>query len=60
MNFKKLENFMDYLTSWRIPGCGCKVYKKGELVFEYTSGYADMENKIPLSCDDHRIFMYSI
>ena len=60
MNFKKLENFMDYLTSWRIPGCGCKVYKKGELVFEYTSGYADIENKIPLSCDDHRMFMYSI
>ena len=51
---------MNGLTDWRIPGCGCIVYKNGEKVFEHSAGYADMENSIPLSCSDHRMFMYSI
>ncbi|MBR5632433.1 MAG: beta-lactamase family protein, partial [Clostridia bacterium] len=60
MNFKKLENFMDHLTSWRIPGCACVVYHKGQEVFRYSSGYADIENGIKLDSDNHRMFMYSI
>ena len=59
MDFKKLSDFMDHLTSWRIPGCACVVYYKGKPVFNYSSGYADIENKIPFSAD-HRLFMYSI
>ena len=51
---------MDYLTGWRIPGCGCIVYHKGKPVFKYSAGYADMENNIKLDCDRHRMFMYSI
>lgn len=60
MNFKKLEDFMDQLTAWRIPGCACVVYYKGEEVFKYSSGYADMENGVRLDPDNHRMFMYSI
>ena len=51
---------MDHLTSWRIPGCACKVYHRGNLVFEYSSGYADIENGVKLDSDNHRMFMYSI
>lgn len=51
---------MDHLVSWRIPGCGCVVYHKGELVFKYSQGYADMENGVKLDVDNHRMFMYSI
>ncbi len=60
MNFKKLEDFMDQLTAWRIPGCACVVYYKGQEVFKYSSGYADMENGVKLDPDNHRMFMYSI
>lgn len=60
MDFKKLSDFMDHLTSWRIPGCACIVYHKGNPVFRYTSGYADMENEIRLDPENHRMFMYSI
>lgn len=60
MDFKKLSDFMDYLTGWRIPGCGCVVYHKGKPVFKYSAGYADIENEIKLDCDKHRMFMYSI
>lgn len=51
---------MDWLTAWRIPGCSCAVYHKGERVFAHSSGYADFENKIPMSMENHRMFMYSI
>jgi len=60
MDFKKLEDFMDHLTSWRIPGCACRVYMNGEKVFSYASGYADVENKIKMDAEHHRMFMYSI
>ncbi len=60
MNFKKLSDFMDELTSWRIPGCACVVYYKGKQVFKYSSGYADIENGVKLDADNHRMFMYSI
>ena len=45
MDFTKLENFLDHLTSWRIPGNGVKVCLEGKEVFSYTSGYADVEKK---------------
>ncbi|MBQ4067498.1 MAG: beta-lactamase family protein [Clostridia bacterium] len=60
MDFKKLSDFMDHLTGWRIPGCSCEVYLKGKPVFKYSSGYADMENKIKMDPENTRMFMYSI
>lgn len=60
MDFKKLSDFMDFLTGWRIPGCACVVYHKGKPVFKYSSGFADMENGVRLDPDNHRMYMYSI
>lgn len=58
MNFTNLQNFLDHLTSWRIPGNGVKVCIEGKEVFSYTSGYADVENKIPMTLD-HYVNIYS-
>ena len=57
MNFKSLEELMDRLTAWRIPGAEIEVYKDNERVFKYASGYADLENKKPI--DGSLYFLYS-
>ena len=58
MDFAELKAFLDHLTSWRIPGNGVKVCLEGKEVFSYTSGYADVENKIPMTLD-HYLNLYS-
>lgn len=58
MDFGALKDFMDHLTTWRIPGNGVRVCLEGREVFSYTSGYADVENKIPMTLD-HYINIYS-
>ena len=57
MKFVALKNYLDYLTSWRIPGNGIRVCLEGKEVFSYTSGYADVENKTPMTLD-HYINIY--
>ena len=59
MNFKKLEEFLDHITSWRIPGCDCTIHIGYDEVFRYQSGYADIENKIPMT-PDRTYFLYSV
>lgn len=58
MNFKSLKDFMDRLTDGLVPGNSVSVYLKNEEVFRYSSGFADKENKIPMS-GDHLINIYS-
>ena len=58
MNFKKLEELMDHFTSWRIPGCNCVVYKDREKVFEYSSGYSDIESGTKMKGDEI-MYMFS-
>lgn len=58
MNFEALKQFMDKLTSWRIPGCDCGIYYNNEPVFRYSSGYADIENKKSFT-EDTLINIYS-
>lgn len=48
MDFTYLKNFMDELVEKGIPGNGAIVYKDGKKVFEYASGYANVEDKIPM------------
>lgn len=48
MDFTPMKNFMDHLTDWRIPGNSIVIYHQGKEVFRYNSGYADLENKIPM------------
>ena len=58
MDFKPLKNFMDRLTDGLIPGNSVSVYLKNEEVFRYSSGFADKENKIPMT-GDHFLNIYS-
>ncbi len=58
MDFSLMKAFMDRLTSWRIPGNGISVYIDGKEVFSYNSGFADLENKIPMT-NNHLINIYS-
>ena len=51
MDFGPLKDFMNHLTSWRIPGNSISVCFDGKEVFAYRSGYADLENKIPMTRD---------
>lgn len=57
MNFKSLEELMDKLTAWRIPGAEIEVYQDNKRVFKYASGYADLETKKPI--DGSLYFLYS-
>ncbi len=58
MNFTNLKNYMDFLTSWRIPGNSACVYYKNEKVFSYQSGFSDIENKIKMD-DKRHFYIYS-
>lgn len=52
MDFTNLKNFMDHLTAELVPGNSIIVYKDGKKVFTYSSGYADLENKVPMKGDE--------
>lgn len=58
MNFEALKNMMDRLTDWRIPGNAICVYRDGQEIFRYQSGFADLENRIPMT-PEHGINIYS-
>lgn len=52
MDFTELKNFMDRLTAWRMPGNSICVYHNNKKIFSYSSGYADVENKIPMTGEE--------
>lgn len=58
MNFENMKNFMDFLTSWRIPGNSVCVYYKNKKVYSYQSGFADVENKKEMT-PDKLMYIYS-
>lgn len=58
MDFTYLKQFMDHLTSWRIPGNDIKVCVGGKEVFRYQSGYADVEHGEKMT-GDRLFFIYS-
>jgi len=45
MDFTNLKAFMNRLTAWRIPGNSISVCIEGKEVFNYQSGYSDLEIK---------------
>lgn len=49
MQFDMLKTFMDTLTKQGIPGNSISLYYKNREIFKYSSGYADIENKIPMN-----------
>lgn len=52
MDFTELKKFMDRLTAWRIPGNSICVYKDNKKIFSYSSGFADVENKTPMTGEE--------
>lgn len=52
MQFELMKDFMDGLTNWRIPGNSISVYKDGEEVFTYSSGFSDVEQKTKMQGDE--------
>lgn len=52
MDFSIIKDFMNHLTSWRIPGNSIEICLRGEKVFSYSSGYADLENGIKMKGDE--------
>lgn len=51
MDFSFLQEVMDRLTSWKIPGNSISVCIDNKEVFNYQSGYADYENRITMGKD---------
>ena len=43
-----MKKYMDRLTSWRIPGNSISVCLNGKEVFNYSSGFSNLEKKIPM------------
>ena len=58
LDFTPMEEFMDRLTTWRIPGNVVNIYKDNQLVFEYCSGYSDIEAGERMT-PDKNFFLYS-
>ena len=58
MDFQFLQQFMDHLTGWRIPGNSVSVCIEGKEVFSYQSGFADVEQNIPMT-KEHYVNLYS-
>ncbi len=52
MDFTHLRNFLDHMAAERSPGNAVMVYQGGKPVFEYASGYADLESKTPLTGEE--------
>lgn len=58
-DFSKLKDYLDTkIVGKRAPCADLAVIYKGEEVFRYTAGYADEQNKIPLT-RDHIFDIYS-
>ncbi|GAB1154829.1 serine hydrolase domain-containing protein [Paenibacillus illinoisensis] len=59
MDFKPLASFIDRITSWRIPWAEVMVIHQNDTVFHYRNGYANLEEKTPIT--DGAIFnLYSM
>ena len=59
MDFTPLEEFLDHLTRWRIPGNCVSVCLENREVFTYASGYENYEEKIETSGKKlYNIFSY--
>ena len=52
MDFSNVKNFMDRLTDWLIPGNSIVIYKDNEKVFDYSSGYCDLDEKRKMKGDE--------
>lgn len=49
--FKDLDNLLQQFVNDRLPGCGMQIVKKGETLYENYFGYANIEEKKPVTKD---------
>ena len=54
ISFELMKDFMDRLTDWRIPGNSISVCIDNKEVFNYQSGYENIEKKIKMT--DNKLF----
>ncbi|WP_265415871.1 serine hydrolase domain-containing protein [Paenibacillus albus] len=59
MDFSPLSQFIDRITSWRIPWAEVHVMHRNETVFRYRAGYADLETKTSID-ENSIIYLYSL
>lgn len=50
-DFKHLDALLQKYVDDGLPSCGCVIAKKGEILYENYFGWADIENKIPLTAE---------
>lgn len=58
MNFQPMKDFLNHLTDWRIPGNVMEIYKDGNKVFSYSSGYSNIETGEKMTPDKY-FYIYS-
>lgn len=56
--FETTRAFCDSFLNMGVPGFDLRVYKDGACILNYSNGYADLENKIPVKGDE-RYKLYS-
>ena len=57
-NFSDLDKYLDsVLVNEKVPGYDCKVFFEGKEVYRRMNGYADRENKKPIT-EDTMYFIY--
>ncbi|MBE6935062.1 MAG: serine hydrolase [Ruminococcaceae bacterium] len=47
-DFKQLDALLQKYVDDGLPGCGCVIAKRGEILYENYFGYSDVENKVAL------------
>lgn len=58
MDFTPMKEYMKNLTEWRIPGNAMVIYKDAAPIFEYCTGFSDVE-KGELMSIDKNLYIYS-
>lgn len=47
--FARLNNLLEHFTKTTVPGCTCTIAQNGEILYEGAFGYADIEEKKPVT-----------
>ena len=50
-DFNRLEKLMNEFAANTVPGCGCCIMQNDEILFEKYAGYANLEQKSPVTQD---------
>ena len=51
-DFRALDALLQKFVDDGLPGCGCMIARKGEVLYENYFGYSDIKNRVPLTADN--------